>query len=123
MSSALYNIWSVTVGVSVNGKPRSSRLKLLFVVFLYCFAISTDFQAFLTSVLVDPGYENQLTSLDEILDSGTEFVFDNTWEIFFHVSSDWRHKELVARADIFSTFEVCIDRIRETGNFVLFSPV
>jgi hypothetical protein len=31
----------VKVGVSVNGKPRRSRLKLLFVVFvLYCFVIS-----------------------------------------------------------------------------------
>jgi hypothetical protein len=55
----------VKVGVSVKGNPRSSRLKLLFVVFvLYCSAISRVFQTFLTSVLVDPGYDNQISSLE-----------------------------------------------------------
>jgi hypothetical protein len=32
MSSAMYNIWAVTMGVSVTRTPRSLRLKLLFVV-------------------------------------------------------------------------------------------
>jgi hypothetical protein len=54
--SALYNIWSVSVGVSVTGKPRSLMLMFLFVIFvLYYSAISTVFQTFLTSFLVDPG--------------------------------------------------------------------
>jgi Ca2+/Na+ antiporter len=34
MSSALYNIWAVTVGASVTETPRSLRLKLFFVVFV-----------------------------------------------------------------------------------------
>ena len=108
----------------MTGTPRSSKLKLLFVVFVwYCSAISTVFQTFLTSVLVDPGYEHQFTSLDEILDSGIEFGFSNYSKTFFNESSDFRHKEVVARAEIYSTFEVCIDRIRETGNFATFAPV
>jgi hypothetical protein len=45
----------VTFGVSVKGKPRSSRLKLLIVVFvLYRFAISTVFQTFFDERLVRP---------------------------------------------------------------------
>ena len=34
-----------------------------------------------------------------------------------------RHKEVVERAEICSTYEVCIDKIRETGNFAVFAPV
>jgi len=124
ISSALYNIWSVTVGVSVTNKPRHLRLKLLFVVFIwYCSAISTVFQTYLTSFLVDPGYDNQLTSLDEILDSGIGFGFVGIISAIFVLSSDMRHKEVVARAEIFSTIEECIDRIRETGNFATFALV
>ena len=123
MSSALYNIWAVTVGVSVTGKPRSLRLKLLFVVFVwYCSAISTVFQTFLTSFLVDPGYENPLTSLDEILDSGIEFGYHNSLKNSFVVSSDLRDKEIVERAEMCFTEWECIDRIRDTGNFATFVP-
>jgi hypothetical protein len=124
MSSALYNIWSVTVGVSVTGTPRSLRLKLLFVVFvLYCFAISTVFQTFLTSLLVDPGYDNQLTSVDEILDSGIEFGYPRGFGIFFGVASDTRHQYVFKRGEKCSTFELCIDKIRETGKYACFVPV
>jgi hypothetical protein len=73
--------------------------------------------------LVDPGYENQLTSLDEILDSGIEFGYTDNWKISFGVSSDLRHSEVVERAKICSTFEECFNRIRETGNFALYDTV
>jgi hypothetical protein len=124
MSSALCNIWAVTIGVSVAGMPRSLRLRLLFVVFiLYCSAISTVFQTFMTSFLVDPGYENQLTSLDEILDSGIEFGYNEDANIYFSLSSDLRHKKVFERAEICSNYNVLIDRIRETGNFAIFAPM
>jgi hypothetical protein len=73
--------------------------------------------------LVDPGYENQLTSLDEILDSGIEFGYNEFGNIEFSLSSELRHKEVVERAEKFSKTEECIDRIRETGNFATFAPI
>jgi hypothetical protein len=124
LSSSLYNIWAVTVGVSVTGMPRSLRFRLLFFVFvLYCFAISTVFQTFMTSFLVDPGYENQLTSLEEIIDSGIGVGFHEHMNIFFSLSSDLRHKKLVERAETCSTYTLCIERIHETGNFAIFAPM
>jgi hypothetical protein len=124
MPSALYNIWSVTVGVSVTGRPRSLRLRVLFLVFvLYCSAISTIFQTFLTSVLVDPGYGNKLTSLDEILDSGIEFGYPLGLSVVFGVSSDLRHQEVFKRGERCSSYEKCIDKIRETGKYACFLPV
>ena len=108
----------------MTGMPRSLRFRLLFFVFvLYRFAISTVFQTFLTSFLVDPGYKNQLTSLGEILDSGMEFGYDAFESMFFILSSNLRHKEVAERAEMCSPRKVCIDRIHETGNFAIFAPV
>jgi hypothetical protein len=124
MPSALCNIWAVTVGVSVSGRPRGLRLKFLFVVFvLYCFATRTVFQTFLTACMVDPGYENQLSSLDDVLDSGIEFGYPYFLHIFFSLSSDLRHKEVVERGEKCLNSQLCIDRIRETGKFATFDNV
>jgi membrane protein insertase Oxa1/YidC/SpoIIIJ len=40
MSSALYNIWAVTVGVSLKGNPRSSSLNCC-LIFLFCIVFSS----------------------------------------------------------------------------------
>jgi hypothetical protein len=96
----------------------------LFVIFVwYCSAISTVFQTFLTSFLVDPGYGTQLASLDEILDSGIEFCYFDAFNDLFNLSSDSRYKEVVERAEICSKCDVCIERIHETGTFATFAPV
>jgi hypothetical protein len=96
----------------------------MFVVFiLYCSAISTVFQMFLTNFLVDPGYENQLTSLDEILDSGIEFGYQEYFSIRFGLSSDLRHKAVVEKCEKYWTEWECFARIRETGKFGAFVSV
>jgi hypothetical protein len=64
-----------------------------------------------------------LTSLDEILDSGIEFWYDEYSNVVFSLFSNLKHKEVVERAEIFSKIEECIDRIRETGNFATFAPM
>jgi hypothetical protein len=121
-SSSLYNTWAVTVSVPVTEMPRSIVLRLTLIGFVwYCFAMSTVFQAFFTSYLVDPGYQKQLTTLEEILESGIEFGYPPAFDMFYGNSSDWRHMELLLKRVKCSTVETCIDRIRETGNFATFS--
>jgi hypothetical protein len=73
--------------------------------------------------LVDPGYENQLTSLDEILESGIEVGYPDGYDIFFGVSSNLRQKEAFERGKSCSSCELCIDSIRNTGKFAIFAPV
>jgi hypothetical protein len=71
--------------------------------------------------LVDPGYEKQLNSLEDILDSGIEFGYPIGFESFFDFS-EFRQKEFVARVEICSTALECIDRIHKSGNFATFVP-
>jgi hypothetical protein len=60
----------------VTGQPVSDKLRLVYLLFVwyYC-AVSTVFQTFFTSVLVDPGMKKQISSIDELLSSGLEYGY------------------------------------------------
>ncbi|KAJ9594239.1 hypothetical protein L9F63_014399 [Diploptera punctata] len=71
--------WAVLLGISVPQMPLSLGTRTLFIIYVwYCFAISTIFQAFFTTYLVEPGYEARLETLDDVMQAGLEFT---TFEI------------------------------------------
>jgi hypothetical protein len=71
LTSSLTNVWAVIVGVSVSTMPRAPSLRSLFLAWVcFCIAFSTVFQAFLTTFLIDSGYETPIQNMDELLDSG-----------------------------------------------------
>jgi hypothetical protein len=51
-------------------------------------AISTVFQAYVTNYLIEPGYEEQIKTLDEMLKSETKFGFTEGCERFYVNSCD-----------------------------------
>jgi hypothetical protein len=56
--------------VSVPQQPTTSSLRVVFFLYVcFCFAISTVFQAFFVSYLVEPNYGKKLEMFEEILDS------------------------------------------------------
>jgi hypothetical protein len=55
--------------------------------------------------------------LEEILESGIEFGYKGECDFYYDESTDWRHKEILAKRKECSSAEACVDRIRETGNF------
>jgi uncharacterized membrane protein len=76
LSNCFYNAWAVLLGVSVSQQPRSSSLRVFFFLYVcFCFAISTVFQAFFVSYLVEPEYEKKLDTLDELLDSDVVYGY------------------------------------------------
>ena len=61
LSNCLYNAWAVAMGVSATNTPNIWKFRILFLVYVwYCFAMSTVFQAFFTSYLVEPGSGKKL---------------------------------------------------------------
>jgi hypothetical protein len=67
--------WSVFVGVSVAQLPRTDRLRFLFILFVcYCFAVNTVFQAFFTSYLIEPRFDKQIGTIDELNASGITYL-------------------------------------------------
>jgi len=72
----MYNAWSIFIGVSVPEMPRSWKVRIFFLVYVcYCFAISTVFQAFFVSYLVEPGYGEEISTFQELLDSSLNYGF------------------------------------------------
>lgn len=77
ISYSLYNVWAVSFCVSVTEVPRTSRLRAIFFLFVcYSFAINTVFQSFFTSFLIEPGYEKQIRTLEELSASGITHAQD-----------------------------------------------
>ncbi|KAJ9580337.1 hypothetical protein L9F63_003972 [Diploptera punctata] len=67
--------WAVLLGISVPRMPLSLRMRCLFIIYVwYCFAISTVFQAFFTTYIVEPGYEPSLHTVDDVVESGLAFA-------------------------------------------------
>ncbi|KAJ9594238.1 hypothetical protein L9F63_014398 [Diploptera punctata] len=64
IEQSLSAAWAVLLGISVPQMPLSLRTRTLFIIYVwYCFAISTVFQAYFTTYLVEPGYEPRLETL------------------------------------------------------------
>jgi len=66
--SVTANIMSVVLSVSVNTQPRSSPLRLFFFCWLcYSVAISTVFQPYFTTFLIEPGYEEPIKTVEQMV--------------------------------------------------------
>ena len=74
------NIISVLLSVSVNTQPRSAPLRLFFFSWVcYSVAVSTLFQVYLTTFLIEPGYKEPIRSVQEMLESeNTSFSLECT---------------------------------------------
>ena len=76
LSSCFHNAWAVLVAVSVPQQPITSSLRVYFFLYVcFCFAISTVFQAFFVSYLVEPKYEKKIENFDDLLDSNVVYGY------------------------------------------------
>jgi hypothetical protein len=84
LSNCFQSAWAIFMGVSVSEMPRTSKLRILFLLYVcYCFAISTVFQAFFTSFLVETGYERGIQTLEELLQSDLFYGYNTALEFLF----------------------------------------
>ncbi|KAJ4436692.1 hypothetical protein ANN_16823, partial [Periplaneta americana] len=77
ISSCLYNMWAVHLGVSVTDMPRTTILRALFIMCVwYAYAMGNLFQIYFTSFLVDPGLEKAVTNTEEYLDANLHLKYN-----------------------------------------------
>ena len=82
LSYCLYNAWAVAMGVSAMNTPNTWKFRFLFLIYVcYCFVMSTVFQAFFTSYLVEPGYGKKFETFDDLLHSNVFYGYCDAWEI------------------------------------------
>jgi len=115
LSNCFHNVWAVFVGVPVPQQPKTYSIRIFFFNFVcFCFALSTVFQAFFVSYLVEPQYERRIETLDELLDSDTVYGY-HPFINFFQGTADYpelvkffEHKKL--KEDC-SDIRKCIERM------------
>jgi hypothetical protein len=90
LSSVLHDLWALALGVSVPHLPRDSRLRALFALLVWYFlAMSTVFQTFFTSVLVDPGLNKQITTFEELQHSELKYCIHPDIERLINASGPY----------------------------------
>jgi hypothetical protein len=119
ISTALYNTWAVMMGVGVTKMPRNYYLRtLIFAWISYSFAISTVFQTFFTSFLVDPGLQKQITSLKELSNSQMEYGVPPGTHFLYAINDELTN--ITDKGHHCHDVKKCVERIIETGNFAVF---
>ncbi|KAJ9587834.1 hypothetical protein L9F63_018737 [Diploptera punctata] len=76
----IMNFFRALLGISVEILPKKTDLRILFlswIIFSMC--INTIFQAYLTTFLIQPTYQHQINSFQELLNSGIEFGYTEGW--------------------------------------------
>jgi hypothetical protein len=87
------------MSVPVNTQPRSTPLRLFFFCWVcYTVAISTVFQAYLTTFLIEPGYEEPMRNIDEMLKFNKKVGLFRSHYSFFNLTSDLLHSAIVTNA-------------------------
>lgn len=120
ISRCFLNICSVFLGVPVPVLPRSSLTRSCFFSFVcYSLAMSTVFQTFLTSILVDPGLSDQIRSFDEILHSGIEFGYVKDSHLYYFPSGSelYGDEEVEKHGQNCSDYKECLSRVIIKGDY------
>jgi hypothetical protein len=87
VSSCAYNVWSTAMNVSASQPSTTSMRNLFFLWVCFCYGISTVFQTFFTSCLINPGFGAQVENLEDLLSSGLEYGYNIRLYNFFFGSS------------------------------------
>jgi Ligand-gated ion channel. len=74
--NSVQNMWAIFIGLAASDMPRTTKLRSYFCLFVwYCFIVSTLFQTYLTSFLVDPGVQERIKTLDELFQSDIIYLY------------------------------------------------
>ncbi|GFG36586.1 hypothetical protein Cfor_06392 [Coptotermes formosanus] len=123
LSYCLYNAWAVSRGISATNVLNTWKFRFLFLVYVcYCFAMSTVFQAFFISFLVEPGYGKKFETFDELLDSSVVYGYDDLMEYGMASTSCGEHNKFPSsrRQDCNDIIE-CMERIANNAQMCTIS--
>jgi hypothetical protein len=119
LSKCLLNFWAIILEESASNNPPDVAVirTVFFAWVLYCWAVNTVYQTYLTSFLVDPGLRRPLASEDEILASGIDCVTETSTVSIYDGLAETRYKHMKITYDI----EVTEERVVKGTSAFLFS--
>jgi hypothetical protein len=118
LTKCVLNFWAIILEESAsNNPPHVAVIRAVFLVWvLYCWAVNTVYQTYLTSFLIDPGLQHQISSEEEILNSGIAYGIPTTMVSILPELSDSRYRHKLRCDDV----EICQHRLAMEGDLALF---
>jgi len=88
-ANCVSSMWATFLGVSTPYTPRRTPTRMFLISWIwYCLAINIIFQAFLTSFLIEPGFQHQMNSIEEILTSKMKYGYNELIDVVVRGSAD-----------------------------------
>jgi hypothetical protein len=113
--NSIQNMWAIYIGLAATDMPRTAKLRSYFCLFVwYCFIVSTLFQTYFTSFLVDPGVQERIRTLDELFRSDLVYRYQMENDEYLKVSfPNYYSKIHLQRQECESTQHCIYDLLRE----------
>jgi len=84
---------------------------------IYSLAVSTVFQTFVSSFLVDPGLEKQISTVEDILNSGFRYGMPKAFESFLGYLPKPQRSAIKKHMERCANVVDCAKKVAEEGNF------
>ncbi|PNF21528.1 hypothetical protein B7P43_G13527 [Cryptotermes secundus] len=118
LMKCLLNFWAIILEESAsNNPPHVAVIRAVFFMWvLYCWALNTVYQTYMTSYLINPGLQHQISSEAELLDSGMTLGIPQTILSLIPSMQDEPHQ----RYHICQDLTACEDRMAFKGDMAFF---
>ncbi|PNF20715.1 hypothetical protein B7P43_G17653 [Cryptotermes secundus] len=118
ISNSICISWAIFIGISVPEMPKTWKIRIFFLVYVwYCFAMSTVFQAFFVSYLVEPGHEKKIETIEELIDSNVMYGYNTAMEVGMMTTDYTYHLKFPeSRRTDCSNTKNCIHRMMSDGD-------
>ncbi|KDR22852.1 hypothetical protein L798_00169 [Zootermopsis nevadensis] len=120
VSDSVQNLWAVTLGLAVRELPRTGKLRSYFCLFVwYCFSVSIVFQTYFTSVLVNPGVKERITTLEELYSSDLVYHYIEENDDYLKYSLQSYYSEIKLRRTECGETEYCLYDLLRSQTFAV----
>lgn len=97
----LLNSWCISLCVSANNRPEFTTLRIFFLMYtLYALNATTVYTSKLITKFAHPSYEEQIDTIEEIIESGLPFgkinvfIFENTLKVVHSLCLNRRKRRI-----------------------------
>ncbi|KAJ9595846.1 hypothetical protein L9F63_012969 [Diploptera punctata] len=111
LSQCILNVWAVLIGVSIPQLPKSTEIRMFFMIFVISsFAMCTVFQAFFTTFLIEPGYEDKFQTIEDVAKTNVSFGITTLTPIVMDIM-DYHAHDIFKHNTLCPTFRYCVEEV------------
>jgi hypothetical protein len=118
--NSIQNTWAVVLGMAATDMPRTIKLRLYFGLYVwYCFVMSTLFQTYFRSFLVDPGVKKRINTLEELYRSDLVYNYHEENDNYLNFSFPSFYSGIKLRRKECKTTEHCLYDLLRSNTFAV----